>query len=190
MPAPKSIYQIKVTLNDSKPPIWRRVLVPDSISLHQLHTILQIVMGWMNSHLHQFIIDGEYYGEPEDSDYGDIKNEKSYRLNQFVTGKGFKLIYEYDFGDSWEHIVQIEAILPVERGRQYPVCLEGKRACPPEDVGGVWVYDDFLKAISNPKHPEHEEMMEWFGEDFDPEFFDIEDANLGLRQFAARARTK
>ena len=190
MPTPTSIYQIKVTLNDSKPPIWRRVLVPDSISLHQLHTILQIVMGWTNSHLHQFIIEDEYYGEPEDSDYGDIKNEKRYRLNQFVRRKGFKFIYEYDFGDSWEHTVHIEAILPMEKGKQYPVCLEGKRACPPEDIGGVSGYEEFLEAISNPKHPEHEEMMEWFGEDFDPEFFDTEDVNLGLRNYAARARMK
>lgn len=104
MPTPTSIYQIKVTLNDSKPPIRRRVLVPDSISLHQLYTILQIVMGWEGAHLHQFIIDDEYYGEPEEEDrYSEeLKNGKRYRLNQFVRRKGFKFIYEYDFGDSWE----------------------------------------------------------------------------------------
>lgn len=188
MPVPKSIYQIKVTLNDSKPPIWRRILVPDAVSLQQLHTILQIVMGWTNSHLHQFIINGEYYGKPQDSDYGDIKSEKQYRLNQFITRKGFKFIYEYDFGDSWEHTVHVEAILPVEKGKQYPVCLEGKRACPLEDIGGVWGYDDFLKAFADPKHPEHNDIVEELEEDFDPEFFDIEDVNLGLRQYAARAR--
>lgn len=187
-PAPKSIYQIKVTLKDSKPPIWRRVLVPDSISLHQLHTILQIVMGWTNSHLHQFIIDDEYYGDPEDDEHGEMENEKRYRLNRFVERKGFKFIYEYDFSDSWEHTVQVEAILPIQKGAQYPICLEGKRACPPEDIGGVADYDDLLKILSNPKHPEHDEMMEEFGEDFNPEFFDIEDVNFGLRQFAARAR--
>ena len=190
MPTPTSIYQIKVTLNDSKPPIWRRILVPDSISLHQLHTILQIVMGWTNSHLHQFIIDDEYYGEPDEEDgYSEeLKNEKRYRLNQFVARKGFKFIYEYDFGDSWEHTVHVEAILPVQKGAQYPVCLKGKRACPPEDVGGVWGYDDLLKAFADPKHPEHDDIVEELGEDFDPEFFDMEDVNLGLCQFAARAR--
>jgi hypothetical protein len=190
MPTSKSIYQIKVTLNDSKPPIWRRFLVPDSISLHQLHTILQIVMGWTNSHLHQFIIDGEYYGEPEEEDgYSEeLKNEKRFRLNQFVTRKGFKFIYEYDFGDSWEHTVLVEAILPIEKGKQDPVCLEGKRACPLEDIGGVWGYDDFLKALSDPKHPEHDDMVEELGEDFDPEFFDIEDVNSVSRNYAARAR--
>ena len=200
-PVPTSIYQIKVTLHDSKPPIWRRILVPDSISLHQLHTILQIVMGWTNSHLHQFIIDDEYYGEPEEEDgYSeDLKNEKRYRLNQFVERKGFKFIYEYDFGDSWEHTIRVEAILPIDpstrgakqpqSGRtQYPVCLEGKRACPPEDIGGVEGYDDLLKIFRDPKHPEHNDMLEEFGDDFDPEFFDIEDVNLGLRKYAARAR--
>jgi hypothetical protein len=194
-PLPKSIYQIKVTLNDSKPPIWRRVLMPDSITLHQLHTILQIAMGWTNSHLHQFIIDGEYYRDPEEEDgYSeDLKNEKRFRLNQFVERKGFEFIYEYDFGDSWAHTVQIEAILPLHpstgSGRvQYPVCLEGKRACPPEDIGGVWGYADLLKIFTNPKHPEHNDMLEEFGEEFDPEFFDIEVVNLGLRQYASRAR--
>ena len=199
-PVPQSIYQIKVTLNDSKPPIWRRVLVPDTITLHQLHTILQIVMGWTNSHLHQFIIDNEFYGEPDEEDgYSeDLKNEKRYRLNQFVERKGFKFIYEYDFGDSWEHTVHVEAILPVDPstrlrqsgGGKYPVCLDGKRACPLEDIGGVWGYDDFLKIIHDPKHPEHNDVMEELGDDFDPEFFAIEDVNLGLRQFAARARMK
>jgi len=192
MPAPQSIYQIKVTLKVSKPPIWRRVLVPDSISLHQPHTILQIVMGWTNSHLHQFIIDDEYYGEPEEEDrYSEeLKNEKRYRLNQFVARKGYKFIYEYDFGDSWEHTVHIEAILPVQKGAQYPVCLEGKRACPPEDIGGVSGYGDLLEIFSNPKHPEHDDRLEEFGDEFDPEFFDMEDANLGLRQFASRTRMK
>lgn len=186
-PSPTSIYQLKVTLNDSKPPIWRRVLVPDTITLHQLHTILQIVMGWTNSHLHQFIVDDEYYGDPDDDEYNERQNEKRFRLNQFVTRKGFKFIYEYDFGDSWEHTLHVEAILPVQKGAQYPICLEGKCACPPEDIGGGEGYDDLLKIFSDPKHPEYEEMMEEF-DDFDPEFFGIEDANLGLRKFAARAR--
>lgn len=190
MPTPKNIYQIKVTLNDSKPPIWRRILVPDSISLHQLHTILQIVMGWTNSHLHQFIIDDVYYGDPEDDEYNEMENEKRFRLNQFVTRKGYKFIYEYDFGDGWEHTILVEAILPVEKGRQYPVCLEGKRACPLEDIGGVWGYEEFLKALADPKHPDHNDIVEELGEDFDSEYFDMEDVNLGLRQFAARARLK
>jgi len=167
---PHSIYQLKVTLNDSKPPIWRRILVPENVTLHQLHTIVQIAMGWTNSHLHQFIIDDEYYGDPEDDEYGEMENEKRYRLNQSVEHKGFKFIYEYDFGDSWEQTVHVEAILPIEKGKLYPICSAGKRACPPEDIGSLWGYENFLKIFSNPKHPEHDEMMEWYGEDIDPNF--------------------
>ena len=181
MPTPKSIYQIKVALNDSKRPIWRRVLVEDTTTLSKLHTILQTVMGWTDSHLHQFIIDEEFYGEPDD-EFSDIevKNEKRYHLNQFVEHKGFKFIYEYDFGDSWEHTILVEAILPAEKGAFYPRCIEGKRACPPEDVGGVWGYEDFQKIIANPKDPEYDEMMEWIGS-FDPEQFNLDAVNEGLR---------
>jgi hypothetical protein len=114
--------------------------VPDTITLQQLHTILQMVMGWTNSHLHHFIIDGEFYGKPLDDDFGDMrtKDETRSRLNQLVSGKGFRFGYEYDFGDSWEHELIVEKILPAEKGIDYPVCIAGKRACPPEDVGGVW----------------------------------------------------
>jgi hypothetical protein len=177
-----SVYQIKVTLNDSKPPIWRRVLVEDTTTLSKLHTILQTVMGWTDSHLHQFIINDEFYGEPDD-EFSDIetKNEKRYHLNQFVERKGFKFIYEYDFGDSWEHTILIEAILPIEKGAVYPRCIEGKRACPPEDVGGVWGYEDFQKVIADPQDPEYEQMMEWLGVKFDPERFNLDHVNEGLR---------
>jgi len=187
MSTPKAIYQIKVTLNDSKPPIWRRILVEDTTTLSKLHTILQTVMGWTDSHLHHFIINDEFYGEPDDDEYSDIetKNEKRFHLNQFVERKGFKFIYEYDFGDSWEHTLLVEAILPIDPstssgGAFYPRCIEGKRACPPEDVGGVWGYEDFQKVIANPKDPEYDEMMEWIGS-FDPERFNLEHVNEGLR---------
>jgi hypothetical protein len=177
-----NIYQLKVTLNDSKPPIWRRVLVEDTTTLSKLHIILQTVMGWTDSHLHQFIINDEFYGEPDDDEFSDIetKNEKRFHLNQFVERKGFKFVYEYDFGDSWYHTILVEAILPAEKGVLYPRCIEGKRACPPEDVGGVWGYEDFQKVIANPQDPEYDEMMEWIGS-FDPERFNLEHVNEGLR---------
>lgn len=183
MPAPNSIYQIKVTLNDSKPPIWRRFLVGDNVTLAKLHDIVQTVMGWTNSHLHHFIINDEFYGELFDDDFGDMgtKDETRFKLNQFIGGKGFKFRYEYDFGDSWLHDLVVENILPAEKGVRYPVCVAGKRACPPEDVGGVWGYEDFLKAISDPGHPEHEEMLEWVGVKFDPERFNLDYVNEGLR---------
>lgn len=183
MPASQAIYQIKVTLKDSKPPIWRRILVADTTTLSKLHDILQTVMGWMNSHLHHFIIDGQFYGEPPDDEFGimETKDETRFKLNQFVSRAGFKFRYEYDFGDSWLHDLVVEKILPAEKGAQYPVCIAGKRACPPEDVGGVWGYEDFLKTISNPKNLEHNEMMEWVGGDFDPERFNLIAVNAGLQ---------
>ena len=177
------IYQIKVTLRDSKPPIWRRIQVPGDINLGKLHRILQEVMGWTDSHLHQFIVGNTYFGQP-DPDYGDMydmRDEKRVKLSQIAPAEKFKFRYEYDFGDSWEHELLVEKILPPEPGVHYPVCLKGKRACPPEDVGGVWGYPDFLEAIQNPDHPEHEDMLEWIGGEFDPEAFDLDEVNEALR---------
>lgn len=182
-PTPTSVYQIKVTLIDSKPPIWRRFLVGDTITLNKLHDVLQIVMGWTNSHLHHFIINDEFYGELMDDEFGDMgtQDEARFKLNQFVTREGFKFRYEYDFGDSWLHDLVVEKILPAEKGVHYPICTAGKRACPPEDVGGVWGYEDFLKVILDPKHHEYGEMREWIGGDFDPEGFNLNKVNAGLQ---------
>ena len=175
------IYQIKVTLKDSKPPIWRRILLRSDTTLGQLHHILQNVMDWESYHLHQFIVGRTYYGEPH-PDYGsDMRNESRVRLNQIVTGEKFKFVYEYDFGDSWEHLLLIEKILPPESGQHYPVCVKGRRACPPEDVGGVWGYYGFLEAIRDPDHPEHEDYLEWIGGEFDPKAFDLDEVNRRLR---------
>jgi hypothetical protein len=178
------VYQIKVTLNNFRPPIWRRLQVTGNTTLAELHNIIQICMGWEDYHLHQFIIDDEYYGVPDDDYIGfiEMKNEKRYRLNQIIPGEKFKFEYEYDFGDSWDHSLIVEKILPYEEGRDYPLCIKGKRACPPEDVGGVWGYSAFLDAIQHPEHPEHDEYMEWIGEAIDPEAFDLEAINSALRQ--------
>lgn len=177
----RPIYQIKVTLRDSKPPIWRRILVASDTTLADLHDILQAVMGWEDYHLHQFNIGGRYYGVPHPDDYLKMENEKKVRLSQVVSGKGARFIYEYDFGDSWEHVLLVEKVLPPEAGVTYPMCVKGKRACPPEDVGGVWGYGDFLEAIRDPNHPEHDEYLEWVGGEFDPEAFELEAANEALR---------
>lgn len=183
MSASKIVYQVKVTLNDFKPPIWRRILVADTTTLIQLHTILQIVMGWDGYHLHMFDINGQIYGNPDDDEYGDMgtKNESRFRLNQLVGREGFKFRYEYDFGDSWLHDLLVEKILPAEKDTHYPVCIAGKRACPPEDVGGIGGYGNFLDAIANPRHPEHREYKEWIGENFDSERFDLDEVNDILR---------
>ncbi len=167
------IYQIKVTLEGSKPPIWRRLLVPGDVTLAQLHDIIQIAMGWEGYHLHQFIVGDTYYGEPH-PDYEpwlEMRDERRVRLHQIAPREGMKFRYEYDFGDGWMHQILVEKILPPEPGKVYPVCIKGKRACPPEDVGGIWGYYDFLEAIRNPEHPEHADYLEWIGGEFDPEAF-------------------
>jgi len=181
---PADIYQIKVTLKHSKPPVWRRIQVPGDVTLAKLHRILQVAMGWADYHLHQFMIGGTYYGEPH-PDYEvwgpEMRNEKRVKLGQVTPGQGFRFIYEYDFGDSWQHELLVEKILPSEPGVEYPRCLKGKRACPPEDVGGVWGYDSFLEAIADSEHPQHEDMLEWIGGEFDPEAFELDEVNQELR---------
>ena len=182
-----SIYQIKITLNHSKPPIWRRLLIASDTTLAQLHAIIQEAMGWHNSHLHAFDIFGEQFSAPIPYDPGHLKelgmkNTRGVRLNKLITAEGDKFRYEYDFGDSWEHDILVEKILPPDPGQKLPVCIKGKRACPPEDVGGVWGYDTFLEAIKDPDHPEHEMFAGWIGSDFDPEAFDLDEVNQRLKQ--------
>ena len=177
------IYQIKVTLEGIRPPIWRRILVTGDTTLSKLHRILQVITGWGDYHLHGFIINDTYYGI-SDPDYGlEMNNEKNVKLEKLVSFENEKpkFFYEYDFGDSWYHSILIEKILPIEPGKYYPVCIKGKRACPPEDCGGEGGYYHFLEAIQDPEHPDHEDMMEW-EEDFDPEAFDIDTINQWLER--------
>lgn len=175
------IYQVKVTLHYSKPPIWRRIQVRSDITLARLHGVLQAVMGWAGYHLHQFSVGQTYYGVPH-PDFGpEMQDETQVKLNQIAPGEGYKFVYEYDFGDSWEHILLVEKVLPPDPDAHYPVCIKGRRACPPEDVGGMWGYYEFLEAIQDPNHPEHENYVEWIGGDFDPEAFDLDEVNAALR---------
>jgi len=189
---PTQIYQIKVTLDDTHPPIWRRILVAGNTTLLKLHDILQIVMGWEDYHLHMFTVGGSIYGDPADDEYGDLGtiDEANYKLSQVIHIDGQRFSYEYDFGDSWDHTLLVEKILPPEEGVRYPVCLKGKRACPPEDVGGVWGYKNFLDAIRNPGHNEHEEYLAWIGGEFDPEAFDLEKVNTRLRSMGRGRSTE
>ena len=173
----KKIYQLKFTLVGSKPPIWRRVLVSDDISLLKLHRVIQLAMGWTNSHLHKFIIDDEYYSIPSVDEWQPVIDETEVLVSEVATNEGRGFIYEYDFGDSWEHVVLVEKILADDPGVNVPHCLKGRRACPPEDVGGVWGYEEFLDAIRDPSHEEHESFLEWVGDEFDPEYFDLEQTN-------------
>ena len=180
----RKVYQIKITLRGIRPPIWRRLEVFSDTTLEKLHLIFQLAMGWANYHLHQFTIKGEEYGQP-DPDYDfELEDERKVKLYQVVSMEKFKFSYEYDFGDSWEHTVLVEKILPVEKGKRYPNCSKGKRACPPEDVGGVWGYTDFLETIKDVHHSEHEDMLEWVGGEFDPEEFDMKYVNERLKKIS------
>jgi hypothetical protein len=184
--AQRPIYQLKVTLKHSRPPIWRRIQVPSDVSLGELHWVLQLVMGWTNSHLHQFIVgrrpDWQYYGMTGFDLGDDVQDENRVKLSQIAPRAKAKFVYEYDFGDGWEHEVVVEKVLPPEPGARYPRCLAGEKACPPEDVGGVWGYAEFLQAINNPEHPEHADMLDWIGGGFDPEAFHLERANAALKR--------
>ena len=179
--SPGPIYQLKITLRGSKPPIWRRVQVPGDITLYKLHQVIQVAMGWDDEHLHQFTADGIDYGESAPEWGMEVKSERRAHLNQVAPAEKARFTYEYDFGDSWDHEILVEKILPPEAGVHYPNCIKGKRACPPEDCGGIWGYEELVAAIRDPEHPEHEEMLEWVGEDFDPEEFDLEEINAELQ---------
>lgn len=186
MKSPPMIYHLKVTLRHVKPPVWRRIEVPADIKLGKLHEVLQIAMGWTDSHLHGFRKGRESYGVPDPDFPGDFKNERNVRLDS-LAGEGETLIYEYDFGDGWEHDLKVEKIVPAAPGVHYPRCTAGKRACPPEDCGGPWGYAELLQAIKDPKHEEHEELLEWVGEEFDPGYFDIDEINAAYEiHFAKR----
>jgi hypothetical protein len=177
------IYQIKLSLIGVKPPIWRTVLVASDINLESFHEVIQLAMGWTNSHLHQFIANKVFYGMPDDDFELEMEDETKHKLSQLLKKEKDTLIYEYDFGDSWEHKILLEKILPYDSSTALPVCIKGKRACPPEDCGGIWGYEELLETISDPKHPDHESMLEWLGGEFDPEEFDLEEINEDLAEY-------
>ncbi|MCK4626638.1 MAG: plasmid pRiA4b ORF-3 family protein [Phycisphaerae bacterium] len=216
----ETIHQIRITLNGTKPSIWRRVAVAADITLGQLHEVIQIVMGWTDSHLHHFILRdkklkptpqemakrfqqdawdedflgrmrGERYfvtkvtpwGEPTEMEGED---ENAVTLGEVCPKVKSKLIYEYDFGDGWEHVIEVQKIVEPEDGVEYPVCLAGKKACPPEDCGGVWGYYELLETIADHEHEQHEEMLEWLGGEFDPDAFDLEEVNTVLARWRGR----
>lgn len=208
---PASVHQLKITLSRSKPPIWRRIEVASDARLSDLHWVIQVVMGWTNSHMHQFVARdvrpkptrqearalGNSRGLEElihrmrrrdrllsDPEYelNDTEDEFAVTLKAFAPTVKSAFVYEYDFGDSWEHKVEVLKIGPPQAGVQYPRCLAGKLACPPEDCGGLWGYYDLLAALRDPKHARHDELVEWAGEEFDPEHFDLAEINATLAE--------
>ncbi len=175
------IYQLKITLLGSEPPTWRRILVEDDVTLHRLHGILNRAMGWENCHLYQFVIDRVMYSVPEPDLMEDMENAQKVHLNDLELGPRRKFIYRYDFGDGWEHEVLVEKVLLAAEGQKVPSCIAGANACPPEDCGGIGGYYGILEALGSPKHPNHEEMKEWVGDDFDSKHFDLARTNARLR---------
>lgn len=181
------LFQFKITLLETRPLIWRRIVIADE-SLDSFHEHIQTAMGWTNSHLHQFEIRGRLYGDPElfDNDFGDVElvDSRETKLSDLVGGKHrlTKFKYLYDFGDGWEHEVEFEGVVPAEPRKKHPGCIDGKRACPPEDIGGVWGYSNFLEAIRNPQHEEHESYVTWIGGEFDPEALTPAESTKAMRE--------
>lgn len=204
----RSAYQLKVTVKGVRPPVWRRIVVPGRFDLEELHWAIQIAMGWTNSHLHQFVfkvppepirptdvarwmsgaadalrmaaIRGERVFSDPSFELEDVEDEARVRLDELGLSERDKFLYEYDFGDDWDHDVLVEKITPFERGATYPRCLAGRRRCPPEDCGGPWGYAEMLAALADVAHERHREFVEWIGADFDPEGFDLEAVNEAL----------
>ncbi|MFW6114325.1 MAG: IS1096 element passenger TnpR family protein [bacterium] len=181
-----TVYRFKITLDDTRPPIWRRIETKD-VTLEKLHELIQTAMGWTNSHLHQFEIGGTWYTDPQFmehplDDFGAV-SYAGMRVSDLVSqyGNKVRLNYEYDFGDGWQHSIVLEKVTDAEPGARYPRCIDGDRACPPEDVGGVWGFADFVEAVTDPDHEQHEEFLEWHGP-FNPTEFDPKKATRRMKK--------
>jgi len=183
--APKNkirIYQLRIDLMGTKPPIWRRIIISADATLYDLHCAIQKAMGWTNSHLHNFERSGVYYGEPSEDEYDDMMgtlNEKQHTVSELLYAPRDYLHYEYDFGDSWRHRIRLEKIFepPADFSLYLPQCLKARGACPPEDIGGVPGYYDMLEQLSDPNNPRYKEYLEWLGGDFDPDAYDMNETN-------------
>lgn len=173
-PHPGRVHQLKVTLRETKPPIWRRVLVDGGQTLHHLHDVIQAAFGWYDTHLHEFEIGDECYGIPHEDDWTLVRDERRVSIDQ-VIGAG-SMRYSYDFGDGWEHDVVVEQTIDDGEADTVPDCIGGRRACPPEDCGGPWGYEALLQILADPSHPEHQARREWLDQigrpGLDPAAFD------------------
>jgi hypothetical protein len=199
MKTPSCIYELRITLEEIRPPIWRLVQVPGTLGLCCLHDVFQAVMGWTDSHLHQFEKDGKSWGVPEHYEDGeiDILDECRTKISDVLKAEGDSMLYVYDLGDDWRHEVVLEKILPAPDTTVRPVCLSGERHRPPEDVGGTSGYQEFLEVIFDPRHEEYEHSVRWAGgpsvltqsaDRFQPEEFDVKAANATLARMRWPAR--
>ena len=177
------VVSLKVTLRDAEPPIWRRILARPDMTLADLHHAIQAAMGWEGSHLYVFRVRDADYGDPSLLE-GEADDDAEFTLADVLKAGVSRFRYLYDFGDDWHHIVDVEKTLPAEPGKLYPACIAGKRACPPEDCGGIWGYEELLATLADPASAS--ERPEWFGRDFDPEAFSVESADRRLASLLAR----
>jgi hypothetical protein len=181
------LYQLKITLQWSDPAIWRRVVVRADMRLDRLHEVMQEVMPWTDSHMHQFVLGRTFYGVPDlETDMGfETLDERRHTVAELAPAAKKKFIYEYDFGDSWSHEVKLEKILPPDAGFKHPVCLAGANACPPDDCGGIPGYYQMLAILADPENEEHDHWLEWVGGQWNPEHFALAEANQRLKKLKA-----
>ncbi len=179
LPRPAKIHSLKVVLEGTNPQVWRRLLLRSHSTLAQLHQILQVAMGWEDCHLHQFRVDSVTYAPSRLGDGRQPKEESRARLSA-VAPPGTWFVYEYDFGDGWEHTIEVEKVVPAGDGRLYPSCVDGARACPPEDCGGWRGYTELLDTLKSSDSHKRDELLEWLGAEFDPDRFDLAVVNAAL----------
>ena len=178
------VYQLRVAIKGISPPIWRKLLVGSSTTLHDLHLIIQAAFGWYNYHLYEFDIGNAHYANPDlmDDEFPDDIDSRKTKLAQLALREGSRFSYTYDYGDNWEHSITVQKILPYNKNKHLPSCIGGKRNGPPEDCGGAYGYQDMLRVVSDPADPEHESTVEWLGE-YDPEEFDLQSADEAVRNY-------
>lgn len=177
--AKRPVFQFKITLQDTNPEIWRRIQISDMCSFWDLHVAIQDAMGWFDCHLHQFNIVDPTSGErvlmriPDDDGFDDNETLPGwdYRVRDYISSNS-KMNYLYDFGDSWFHLIEFEGKKDKQDGQKYPACLDGAMACPPEDVGSIPGYYNFIEIISDPEDDDYDSMLEWVGGSYDPKLFD------------------
>ncbi len=185
----RKVLQIKIVLEGITPRIWRRFLVKNNISFHSLHKIVQMVMGWGDYHLYSFYVGKEEIGDPNPNLDREITNAKKTKLKDRLLAVKQKFGYVYDFGDDWEHSLVVEKMFDSEEVKEYPVCLAGERACPPEDCGSHPGYYELMWLKKNKKHPRYkEQIVEWLGEDHDFELFDLDGVNESLNELVTKLK--
>jgi len=187
----ETVARIRIELEDTDPLVWRELDLPMSTTLAALHDIIQVVMDWWDYHLYEFVIGDKIYGEPHPDD--EIYERKVYkaraiRLGTLLDRDVRAFLYVYDFGDNWRHRITVESVRQGDADTEYPKFIAGARRAPPEDVGGITGFEEFLEAVSDPEHEDHERLLEWYGKTFDPEDIDERSLHVSINDFAARRR--